>query len=264
MKKVFSFLAVLALVSMVSSSVFAAFTGVSKTAKAIFAEQELIFDVELYDWVSGKDYTFGTGGAYTQQADYINFDTNIELGVEDVQKSSGTTFARIHSNLVEQSAGTTIIMFSSNTKTDSVYKANAANDNKYRGLIRKGNTSSYVLGDHAPLYMMSVKVSSATENFKTTLPTFSSYETYSAVRTIYDIADNDWSTIDRDAFKVIGVSGSKGGIWLGGEFNNQGAFATKWFSGKEDAILFFQAEFSNISAGDEFGTDTLFFQIATE
>lgn len=264
MKKVFSLLAVLTVTVFMASSVWAeAFTGTSKTAKAIFTAQDLIFDVELYDWVQGNDYTFGTGGAYTEQADFINFDTNIELGIEDVQKSSGTTFARIHSNLVEQAAGTTIIMFSSNTKTDSVYKANAADNGKYKGLIRKGNKSSYVLGDHAPLHMMSIRVSSATANFKNTLPTFSNYETYSAVRDIFDIADDNWSELNKDAFKVIGTSGAKGGIWLGGEFSGT-VFATKWFSGKEDVILFFQAEFSNVSAGDEFGTDTLFFQIATE
>ena len=106
MKKYFGLLAVLALLVTASSSAFAD-VNIVKSAFASFDPVAMAFDVTLYEWVSGKDFTTYSGTG----ADSVSFDlSGVTLGNTSAQWASGDVFAKISSNLTSQQAGTTVYM----------------------------------------------------------------------------------------------------------------------------------------------------------
>ena len=266
MKKFFSLLAVLTLVGMVSSSVFAASTGTSygvKTAKVTFTGDALSFDVKLYTYVKDKDFTTYTGDG----VDEIGFSIpdGFVFGQEAAQPITGTTIAKVSTNLRLQPAGTTIYLYTDNVHATGDFKANAAQvwDNKsyYHGLIRKGNTTTYELGDHASIELIIRSVTEANSEYKSALPDFSVEHFYTqGHRGLQDISDDGFGSLGAQE-KVIGISGTNGGIW---HYNNNGAAGTDDYTGTEDAIIFFGAQVQNVLSGDQFGTSTITFATITE
>ncbi|MBR3654977.1 MAG: hypothetical protein IKN62_06070 [Elusimicrobia bacterium] len=271
MKKFFNLVVVLALVCMAGTA-FAA--NQVKTAEVTFAAAELSFSVSLYDWTgAGKDlstYTAKTG----ENADKIIFDiSNIQPGKDEAQWANATTFAKVTSNLTSLQGGTSIYLFTNNTAAGT-YKANAANEGSYAGLIRAGNTSTYQKGDHALIRAVFVsKTDSETSTkpaygYRTTLPDFSTggisgdnrfYST--GFRDLKDKLDSDFGAenINREN-KILGISGAAGGLWVGMSDDNQ---YTQWYV-NDDIFIFFGAEFKNVMGGSSYGTTTITFGSITE
>ena len=258
MKKFFSLLAVLTVTMFMAGSAFAD-VNIVKSAFATFPEVAMVFDVTLYEWESGKDFTNYTGDG----VDSISFDlSGITLANSTPQWASGNVFAKIHSNLSSQQGGTTVYMYTKNT-TDGDYKANAPRTETwetttvslYSGLVRKGNTTTYQEGDYAPLYVKCKKISDANESYKSTKPAdFSGEQHYDGSRILADYSDSNFSTLG-DLARVIGTSGINGGIWVG----YGGDPAANWYSGSEDVIMFFGANFDHVTSGSEYGTTTIKF-----
>ena len=266
MKKVVSFLAVAAVVVMMSSAVFAATTNESystKIASVTFASAEaLSLDVKLYTWTSGKD--FATGYSDSDEVEFISFDlADIPFGNDTPKMSTGTVFAKVSSNLTIQPEGTTVYLYTDNVNETGDYKANASRqdgENKlYSGLVRKGNTSTYKKGDFAPIQLFVRKVSDANNEYKSTLPNFYSTFDYTAGRrNLNDISDTNFATKGAEE-KIIGISGAVGGLWCGGNPGGE-----QWYSGNDDVIIFFGAQFSNVVGNDSYATTAIKFATITE
>ena len=95
--------------------------------------------------------------------------------------------------------------------------------------------------------------------------TFNDSDMYDGDRYVADTANTYCGTELKDMtyyddYTIIGKSGADGGIWLGGHWADHDS----WFSKGEDVVMFFKAVFSNVSAGDEFGTKTITFSIYRE
>lgn len=264
MKKVVSLLAVLALVGTLSSYAFADIN-IVKSAFASFAEVPMTFSVDLYEWVSGKDYTTYTGTG----ADSISFDVSgVTLGNITSQWASGDVFAKINSNLTSQQAGTTVYMYTKNTTATSDYKANAGRPDGtntfYSGLVKKGNTTTYKEGDFAPLFVKCKKITEANESYKDAKPAdFSGEEPYNGSRILVDYSDTNFGTLPDNA-RVIGMSGVGGGVWVGYGVPQGGTDPSNWYAGNEDVIMFFGANFDHVTGGSEYGTTTINFVQSVE
>lgn len=273
MKKVFSFLAVLALVVMSSSAVWAVTPFAQKTAKVTFGSAPaLAFDVKIYNFDSTKT----TWDQYTTEADDIGFDTSdFTFGSSTPQLKNGTTFAKISSNLSAQSAGTTVYMYTRNKVVSGDYKANAFRSEKwgstnvtlYNGLVRKGNTAAYTTGDLAPI---KIKCAEKPATPPTANPTIvwaqSEGDTGadSGVRLLLDMDDSIYSTYGPEA-KVIGISGSNGGVWVGyGVPSEQSGDPYNWYAKDKDVLVYFYTQFTNVAGGDEYGNAAITFSTVTE
>lgn len=265
MKKIFSLLAVLALVSMVSSVVWAA-TEQSFGAKEAYAEfsaTALTFNVTLYNWTASKNYD--TGYTSSDVAENISFvpGSGFVFGTSDLQKVVSNVIAKIQSNIRQQPAGTTVYVYTDNTHNSTDYKANAKKDwegvdgDYYGGIVRKGNTSKYVEGDIADLYMIVRSTTEATTEYFTAKPDFSNVSAGVGGKTVIDISDSKYATYS-DADKVIAKSGTGGGIW---HWSENGV---NTYTDNQDAIVFFGVGFRNVFAGDKFGTTTISFKAVTE
>lgn len=258
MKKFFSLLAVLALVSMVSNSVFAAAFS-TKKAYVTFASEALSFDVKIYDFVANQAWDAYSG----TEATSISFDTTgITLGSATPFNAMGQTIAIVSSNLTAQQAGTTVYMYTRNFVDTGNYKANApridGTDSLYSGLVRKGNTSTYQLGDYAPL---KIKCQKSSEASTAALPAdFWDAEMFNGVRMLADKNDSTFATAAEQT-KSIGRSGATGGIWVG--YGEDHGVTSNWYA-NEKVIIFFEAQFTNVMGGSEYGTETITFNQAVE
>lgn len=257
MKKVFSLLAVLALVSMVSSSVFAA-AFATKAARVTFTAAAIQFDVALYRW--GGSGSYETGQATATQ---INFEPgDVTLGSEADSPSISKDYALITSNLNQQPANTHVYVYTDNVNNSTDFKALSPSsaDTQYNGLVRKGNTITFVDGDYAPIITKCVTVSSANANYNTTNgprdAVFNNTQQWQGDRWL-----EDKSTTGFDPQKnVIGKGGVGGGIYVGAE---ESTYATNWYS-TEKVVMFFKAVFHKVNGGDEYGTDTITFNQVVE
>lgn len=263
MKKLLGLLAVLTVTVFMATSVFAANISITKAAYASFGEVAMAFDVTLYEWVANKDFTTYEG----EGENAIAFDTSgVTLGNTTAQWAGGTVFAKIHSNLTSQPSGTTVYMYTKNTANTDGYAANAGKkdgDNTfYRGLVKKGNTTTYQDGDLAPLFVKCKKISDANESYKAALPTdFSGEQPFAGSRILVDFSDTGFSSLGDNA-RVIGVSGVNGGLWVGYGVPNDAPANTdpyNWYAGNEDVIMFFGANFDHVTGGAEYGTNTIKF-----
>jgi len=271
MKKVVSFLAVLAVtVFMGSGVVFAVnFSSTTCSAYATFAPEDLRFDVELFHW-EGSSYSTSVS------TDAINFDTaEVTLGTTTASVTISSDFVKIHSNLKTQKAGTTIYMFTDNTSTSmGQYKAFnglvQGDTITFNGLVRAGQTEggSYKDGDFAEIQTKCLSVSSSTLVSLTSPKnlTFNNDAQFEGDRWLADKANtyNNVSLADKDtdgSMHMIGKTGATGGNWIGGTWDNN--VYVPWFV-DEDVVMFFKAVFRNVSSGDSFGTTTITFSIHAE
>lgn len=275
MKKLFSLLAVLALVSMAGTAFAAA---VTRKATASFSNVAVTINVDLYDWLgAGKDfdsadYTPKTGAG----SDVITFEQpeGFVTGSDTPVWINSKVFARVSSNLIGVGAGTTVYLYTNNKNNPTAtYVANAADTNgNYSGLIRAGNGSTYKTGDHAIIRLAFACISDTknTEKpaygYRTTLPDFSTggisgndrfYST--GFRYLNDKAN--LSTLNPQE-KVLGISGSSGGLWVGMKDSDPW---TQWYKESgEDVLIFFGAEFVKVVGGDTYATETIIFGAETE
>lgn len=294
MKKFFSLLAVLALVSMVSSVVWAAeVLPTPKTAYAEFGEGEINITVDLYslpDTYTTNYYQNINSGS----VDRIEFkiDNNFTLGSQTVYQSTATVFAKIKTNLTTMggaSSNKNLYMYTSNkTNTPTNYKVNGDGNRRteqwgdiyYKfcnGLIRKdgkatkdaGSTASDYCdsGDYATIKMQFIKAEDADAEgkryTKTNLPDVYHQDEWSlkGLKNLFDINDRQVSGESLVSIKnmsLIGKSGLTGGVYCGQEGANI------WYSGSKDVIIFFGAEFVNVVGGDTYSTNTIQFEYSAE
>lgn len=257
MKKVFSLLAVLALVVMASSSVWAA-AFATKAARATFTAEPLSFTVNLYHW--GGSGVYETGQTTAQQ---INFDAaDVNVGSTSPSSSISSDYALIHSNLRKQPANTTVYLYTNNTANTSDFKAVSAGPDGFNGLVRKGQNATYKDGDYATIQTKCVQISSANVTYNTTNgpkdAQFLADEQYNGDRWLQDRGNTTTFVNDQN---IIGKSGVGGGIWYSaGEDKGTPYVAYS----DEDVVMFFKANFNNVAGGDEYGTDTITFNQTVE
>ena len=255
MKKVVSFLAVAAVVVIMSSAVFA---DPFKVLPAVATfEGNVTLDVNIYDYESGKDFSTYEGVGVSS----ITFNvSSVTFASETGQWANANQIIKVHSNLTTQEAGKTIYLYTDNANATGDYKANASrqdgNNTLYSGLVRKGNTYTYVEGDFAPIKIAIRKITDANNEFKSALPNFSETHYYTqGFRHLNDKSDSNFGDLGAEE-KVLGISGSAGGFWVGK--NDQGA-GEQWYAGSEDAIIFLGAEFIKVLGGNSYGTTTIKF-----
>lgn len=253
MKKFLSLVAVMAVAVMASSTVWAAsFTSTSKAARATFGVSDLVFEVNLKHW-SGT----GTYNAQTT-ATQINFDaSDVTLGTTTVSGAISKDYALIHSNLSQQPANTIVYIYTNNKSNTTNFVAVSSGTNGYSGLVRKGQNATYVDGDYATIQTKCVQISSANVTYNTTNgpkdAEFLNDDQYNGDRWLEDKSTTGFTA----ANNIIGKGGVGGGIW-----QSSGDWGTTYSS--EDIVMFFKANFHSVNGGDEYGTDTITFNISAE
>ena len=261
MKKVFSLLAVLAVTVFMASSVWAAGTEFAKkAARVTFTAQALTFDVSLFTWKGSGDYETGQTAA-TQ----ITFTpSDVTLGTTAVSESISKEFALITSNINQQAANTTVYVYTDNKNNTTDFVAvssNPATTDGFNGLVRKGQSATYVDGDYAPILTKCLKVSSATANYATSdgprAASFSTSSQSSGDRWLQDKSTPNFN----DDENIIAKGGTQGGIYVG---NSSFGAANNWYSGAEKVVMFFKGFFHSVNGGDEYGTDSITFKTAVE
>lgn len=247
MKKVFSLLAVLALVCM-GSTAFAAFTGETKKALAtIDATGQVEFSVNLYDWES--TYSAATS------TDTIHWDnTNtLTLASDTEQFLCANVYALIKSTITTMN--TKILIYQNNkANTDghvAVSSRNVSGVWRYDGLVDTTGTKYATLSYRCRTLTDAKAI--------TTLPNkWPSWQPYDGVRVIYDKNNSDWATQAASEYVVIGgINAAGGGTWVG-----SGDWGTTYT--KEDVVMFFGAQFKNVLSGESYGTNTIKFNTVVE
>ena len=257
MKKFFSLLAVMALVVMASSSVWAAALA-QKAARVTFTAAAIQFDVALYHW--GGSGSYETGQATATQINFVPSD--VTLGTVTPSTSTSSDYALITSNLSQQPANTHVYVYTDNVNNSSDFKAKSPSTTAdgYNGLVRKGNGDTFVDGDYATVITKCVAVSSANANYNTTNGPRDAVFDYDG-QSSGDrwLADKSTTGFNSQA-NVIGKGGVGGGIYIGAE---NSSYATNWYS-TEQVVMFFRAIFHSVNGGDEYGTDTIKFNQVVE
>ena len=290
MKKFLSLISVIAVAVMFSSTLWAEVLDLTKTAYAEFGSVPIDVDVTLHQVPS--EYTSGYYSGSPATATRIEFETaNINVGYPEVVGSTGTVFAKIHTNLTGIASGSNLYMYTINqNNTDFegnkyAVQPNAGRDigdnNKvYNGLIR-GNgqateeeTTTYNPGDYATISMYFCTTTDAdTRQYhydwdatdkkwvegSVIPPVFVGDGTeYSGRKDLYDKNDN-YEDLKSVGKTKIGQSGIYGGVWTG-----FGADDSTTYAGTKDVIVFFGANFSHVIGGDKYSTNTITFEIVEE
>ncbi len=286
MKKVFSLLAVLALLCM-TSSVWAAavLPQGTKTAYAEFSSEDINITVDLYELPATYSTNFYQSGTPTS-ADQIEFEIDnnaFSFGSSTVYKAQGNVFAKIKTNLASVGDNKKLFMFTDNMNNSSDYKVFGNGNRKTQnwgteqdkhyaqvcnGLVRKGGkattnpgeeTGNYCNdGDYAPIKMQFIKAVDADAEgqrySKANYPdVFTGSADYKGLKDLLDASDTYEGNNLRDKME-IGKSGAGGGIWVG----------SNWYSGNDDVIVFFGASFDHVVGGDKYMTSTIKFEYAAE
>lgn len=254
MKKFLSLLAVMAVVVMASSAVFAA-PFAAKSARVTFSPSALTFAVNLYHWGGSGNYTNQTS---TGTIGFVASD--VTLGTTETSSSISSDFALISSNLNQQPANTFVYVYTNNKSNTSDFVAVSSGTDGFNGLVRKGQAATWVEGDYAPVITKCIKVSSANANYNSPdgprAATFLDNVQYQGDRWLADKSTAGFVNSEN----IIGKGGVTGGIWCGAG----GDPYTTWYSGAEDVVMFFKANFKSVNGGDEYGTDTITFNTVVE
>lgn len=256
MKKVFSFLAVLALVSMVSSVVWAEnFTGPDKkTALAEIKSGVAEFSVELYEWENTYSAATSTG---TIHWDNLG-DLTLFTGVDEFRCANA--YALIKSTMTK--ANSVIYVFQDNANNTGGYAATAPwNDgtgNRYDGLVEKSGTK------YAKLSYLCVTKSSATTNIKTLPTAWPSWEPHDGIRVFNNPGNHDWaSKKTSDSCKIAGFVDTDHYGTLISFGTGEYGYWTKYIH-DDDVVMLFGAQFSYVQDGESYGTNTITFQNTVE
>lgn len=283
MKKVFSFLAVLALVAMASSAVWAEanLPAAQEAFVSFTATGTLEVSVNLYalpDTYSG-DFSYETNPGTPVEKIGFDIGNTFEYGSANTYDSYGNVFAKIHTNLSGMPANEELFMYTRNqSNTAAKYKV-TANGNRqqdwgdktailYNGLVRgdgkatKEDKTGCNPGDYAPIKMYFCKVTDADKTdfqfSKAKLPPIFGQNQY-GTKDLLDFND----TLGGDSvvdihYTTIGITGADGGIWVG-----NGEYSTD-YANSEDVIIFFGARFDHVVAGDTYSTTTITFAYSAE
>ena len=246
MKKVVSFLAVLAVVVMMSSAVFAV-TFSTNTALASFEDAGSVeFSAQLYKFTGAA-----TEYSAPEAVDSITWDvSDIALNSDEEQWKTSQVYCLIKSTIT--TAGGRVVIYQDNANNDDDYKATATGTKA--GLVKKGSGGGE--GNILDFQYMSVKFSSATTYCVTAQPNFqrteeSSWSDPYGSRGFKDLSDITTTPSAAD-LDYITIANNKG-IWDGNTFFNKG-----------DNVLFFAATFKNILGRESYGTQTIKFSTQVE
>lgn len=298
MKKVFSFLAVLALVCMASSA-WADIPG-AKTAIATFGTvTEIDIDIDLYNvptTPSDNFYTNATAGTTpAPDSGKIEFSVApIRIGDSAEATAMATVFAKVRTNLTAISSNFKLRMFTKNMEnTSDAYKVynNAANKKTQnwggtwvqicRGLIRANGAATketpdydVALGDYAPIKMFFSTVNAADK--RKYAYSYSGTELSGTVPDVFGVGKDLCDAQDRrhlptdpdgeynDTFaeeKIVGTPGAAGGIMAEDYVNDN--YITRYAQDR-DVIIFFGATFDHVMSGDTYSTETIVFDFSAE
>ena len=275
MKKVVSFLAVLAVTVFSSGLAWAAQIDTPKSAFATFDSVAIDFAVTLHEWTSATKTTdYGQHAAPASGS--IDFVTSgVTLGVEDNQPVVSNVYLKIHSNLTQQPAGTFIYMYTNNKANDTettaadsynaTYPSSVEADG-YNGLVRKGQkaASAYAAGDYAVLQIRAFKIGDAAlATYKENGPKDSGiafpWDDQSGGTKILQDKDTSGFSIDGEVWQtVIGKSGIGYGNWVGYGVPYGGSENINFYD-SGDVIIFFNANFKSVVAGNSYGTKSIKF-----
>ena len=253
MKKVFSFLAVLAVVLMFSSSAWAVFSSSTTVALATIPAGETEFSVQLYDWEN-------TYSAITS-TNTIHWDTlnTLVLSSGTAQFKCANVYALLKSTMTEKN--TKILLYTDNFHNTKHVAVSSDSTNKGRGLVDTTGKK------YAQLSYMCKKLSAAKAS-QTTLPAdswgdpFDGWYPSWGVRVIYDKSDGEYSETNENAIiaSTMGTkSGEERGVWFFGDGNPiVNSYTT------EDVVMFFGAQFLNVLGGESYGTESITFEKLVE
>ena len=244
MKKVFSLLAVLALVCM-AGTVFAADPTIEATHTAIasFTGGELSFSADLYNWNSTYTGSTATNITWSQ--------TGIPLGSSDTKFKCADVYALIKSTITV--ANGKVWAYQDNRNNTSPYVATSSRtatdkgvtNYLYSGLIKANSGGGN--NNVAPLEAYYKKLSEAKTQI-TTLPTeFPSGDYAYGIYWFKDVGDSNY--VAKDDYMLVATSA---GNYTG--TNEDGRNYVK-----EDVVMFFGAYFTNVLSGESYGTTTIKF-----
>lgn len=234
MKKVFSFLAVLALVCMATSAWAAdtVITTLTKSSIADFSSQGTVsFDITLKKISDDSS------------ASTIDWDVaNITLNQTTTNWTTSTVYAQISATVTKNNGA--IYMYQNNTAAGT-YQASSPrvvnSSNTYSGLV---NTATHGGNDgrgFIPL-VFQITTTKATPNFGT------APESVAGTRYFTDISDQGYSA---NYVTIANINGLVAGI------NDDGCYG---FEGKPfSGYMYFGGLFSDVRGGDIYGTDTIQF-----
>lgn len=243
MKKFFSLLAVLALVGMASSAVWAApTTEATHTALASFSGGTIAFSADLYNWNSTYTGTTATN---------ITFDTTgITLGSSTEQFKCASVYALIQSTITAANGKVWVYQDNQNNSDD---KYKVASDKPrhdgtktlFSGLVKANSSGGD--GNFAPLEAYYKKLSEAKTDI-TTLPTsFPSGEYAYGIYWFVDVHDSTY--VPKDSYMLVSTAA---GNYVGT------ADGVRHYV-NEPVVMFFGAYFTNVLGGDSYGTNSITF-----
>ena len=269
MKKILSLLFVMLICA---SSVLAATSKIvagPKKAYAKFDVKELVFDVTLFNLAENYK-PFGSYDVNTDTTTKVDFDIdNVVPGTTDIAFSSGTVFAKIHSELTAQQPNNYVYIFTKNKQTENpAFNVKVGRTENwgtveapvmvtaYNGLVRangqatKEGSTTYNPGDFAPIKIVCITTATADAGQYS----LNKFPSFSESKTLLDIDDVTANPEQQESVitqkQTIGKTEVNGGILIGDDT----------YSGIEDVIMFFGAEFSSVMWGDEYQTDTIVFE----
>ena len=246
MKKVFSLLAVLALVCMASSA-WAAGLGDSTPAYATFTGGSISFSATPHPWE----------GTYAVNAstNAVNWNSpNITLGSSDVQWKNADVYCLIESTIT--SATGKVYVYTKNKTNAAPYTATngygSGTNLKYDGLVRAnsggGNTAA-TTSNFAPIIFQLVPLSTAKAQWNSGQPPITGEAYGRRYLTDFDNFDKDLD------YMAIATAA---GIW-------EGLADEGWDNyTKEPHVMFFGAGFKYVLGGESFGTTTIIFNSSVE
>ena len=228
MKKVFSLLAVLALVCMASSAWAA--VSLTKASIANFSSQG---EITL-------NFTFKAISDDSTK-DNIEWDVeHIALKQENPSWTTATVYAEISATITK--ANGAIYMYQNNTDSNSVYKSTAprteSDGTKHSGMVNKVTQG----GEYRGFVPMVYQITATKET-----PNFGSNPTnVSGTRYFSDQADSTY-VANGDYITIANVGGLVDGYNANGTLRNIG----------NSGYMYFGGLFKNIYGGDEWGTDRI-------
>lgn len=272
MKKVFSLLAVLALVCMAGTAF--ALDPVTKAAVATFGDAPALeLSVTVHSFGTGVSNYSNVAAKTGTNADIIEFNvpaSGFPFASDTTTTIVGKDFFKVHSNIAQQTSGHIILVTDNVNSTNYQAKASRGDEwGTYRGgLVRSGMGTAYNKGDLAPIKTLIVSVSSATANFASAYPTaqqFNTLETWKGCRPLVDLSDvlNDPASQQEKYYKYkyqlyLGLAGANNGHWISGGYNySEGGDLNGYTT--EDVVIFLSADFTKVTGGDTYGTDQIKF-----
>lgn len=253
MKKVFSLLAVLALVCMAGTTFAATLdsttTGLQpKTAIATFADNGTIeFSADLYTWTGNYDQR--------SSANQITWTTTgITLGSSTGQWKNADVYCLVSSTITTKTG--VVYVYTDNKNNTSPYTATTSESNYFNGLIR-ADSNGGAPKNFAPIKCWYAKLSDAKAQYDATKgqPTINNSSPSYNTRNL-----NDIGTVAPAQYPFVpgeNIMANKDGNFVGTP-------ASGYDYTTEDVVIFFGAEFTNVLGGDSFGTTTIKFATVTE